>query len=73
LTPGGRLPSAVEFFNLGLNARNDIVGVLGSPHHDDRGCNVILVIPARDPEPRHIPDGNACDILDLDGKTVRLG
>ena len=73
MTPGGRLPSRVELFDLGLDARNDVVGVLGPPHHHDRGGDIVVVIPARDSKPRHVTDGNPRDVLDLDRQPVRLG
>src|ERR1700722_1120175 len=63
---------AVEFIDLGLNARNDVVGMLGPPHHHDGGRYIVIVVPAPDSEPRHITDGNTGDVLDLDWKTVRL-
>jgi hypothetical protein len=73
LDPGRQAAIGVEFFDLGLNPRNDIVGVLGSPHHHDGGCNIVVVISPPDSKPRNIADGNGCNVLDLDRKTVRLG
>ncbi len=63
---------AVELFDLCLNARDDVVGMLGPSHHHNRGRNIIFVVPAPDSESRHIADGNGRDILYLDWKTVRL-
>ena len=64
---------AVELFDLGLDARDDVVGMLGPSHHHNRGRDIVFVVPAPDSKARHIADGNARDILDLDRKTVRLG
>jgi hypothetical protein len=64
---------SVEPFDLGLNARDDIIGMLGPPHHHDRGRDIVIMVPAPDAKPWHIADGYGRDILDLDRKTVRLG
>src|ERR1700676_2627698 len=72
LDPGRQASVAVELFDLGLHARDDVVGMLGPPHHHDRGGNVVVVVPAPDSQPRHITDGNIGYLLDLDRKTVRL-
>src|SRR4029077_5290686 len=62
----------VELFDLGLNAWNDIVGVLGPTHDHDRGGDVVVVIPARYSKPRHETHGNAGHVLDLDRQAIRL-
>src|SRR3984893_18743964 len=72
LDPGRQASVAVELFDLGLHAWNDVVGMLGPPHHHDRGRNVVVVIPAPDAKARHKTDGNTRDVLDLDRKTVEL-
>src|SRR3984885_23974 len=64
---------AVELCNLGLDARDDVVRVLGSSHHHDGGGDVIVVTPAADTKPRHKTDGDAGDVLDLDRQAVHLG
>src|SRR5260221_5818112 len=73
LDPGGQASVAIEPGDFGLNARNDVVGMLGPPHHDDRRRDVIIVIPARDSKPRHVTDRDPRHVLDLDGKPARLG
>src|SRR3984957_1042257 len=72
LDPGRQAAVGIEFLDLGLNPRDDIVGVLGPAHHHDRGRNIVFMIPAPDPEARYKADGNSRDVLHLDGKTVRL-
>jgi hypothetical protein len=62
----------VEPFDLGLDSRDDVVGMLRPSHHHDRGCNIVFVVPAPDSKARHIADRNCRDILYLDRKTVRL-
>jgi hypothetical protein len=56
----------------GLDARYDIVGVLGAPHDDDGGDHVILMIAARDAESRHEPDVYSRNVLDQHGNAVEL-
>src|SRR3984885_8232833 len=64
---------AVELYDLGLDFRNDVVGVLGSSHHHDGGGDVVIVISAPNAEPRPKTDGDAGDVLDLDRQAVHLG
>src|ERR1700678_1096540 len=46
--------------------------MLGTPHHHDRGRDIVIMVPASDSEARHIADGNTGDVLHLDWKTVGL-
>src|SRR5260370_803831 len=68
----GQTAIGIQLCDFGLNARNDIVGMLGPPHHDDRCGDIIIVIPARDSKPRDVSDRDRCDVLDLDWKPARL-
>src|ERR1700730_2979728 len=64
---------AVELCDFLLDLRNDVVGVLGAPHHDDRRGDVVLLLSPRDAEPRHKADRDRGDVLDLDRQPARLG
>ena len=50
------MPSRVDFFDLGLDPRHHVVGVLQSMHDDDRPRHVVVVIAAGDAEARHEAD-----------------
>src|SRR5258708_13778403 len=69
----GQTAIGIQLCDFSLNARNDIVGTLGPPHHDDRCRDIIIVIPARDYKPWDVTDRDFGDILDLEGKAARLG
>jgi len=43
-----------------------------SAHNDNRQRNVAIVVKPRDPEPRHVADGNLSHVLYLNWNTVRL-
>jgi hypothetical protein len=62
----------VEFLDFGLHLREDVVSVLGAPHHHDGGGNIIVAVSPRDAEARHMADRNGRDILDLDRQAVGL-
>src|SRR6516225_2368963 len=57
----------VQSLDFLMNLGNDVVGMLGSPHHDDGRHNIVIAVSASNAEARHVTDRNACDILDLDG------
>src|SRR6516225_3811334 len=63
----------VQSLDLLMNPGNDVVGVLGSSHHDDGCHNIVVAISAGNAEARHVTDRNVCDVLDLDGQAARLG
>ena len=46
-----------------LDARHDVVGVLGASHDHDRGHHVVVVIAAGDAEARHVADVDPRDVL----------
>ncbi len=73
LHPGRQAAVAVQLGDFLLHLRNNVIGVLGPSHDDDRGRDVVILVPAGNAEPRDIADRNLGDILDLDRKPARLG
>jgi hypothetical protein len=63
----------VYLVDLGLDARHHVIGVEGSAHDHDGQRNIVLVIAARDTQPRHVADGDLGDVLDLHRDAVELG
>jgi len=63
----------VHFFDLGLDSRHHVVGVLQSMHDDDRQRHVVVAITASYAEPGHEAHGYGRDILDSDWNGVDLG
>src|SRR5580658_4883913 len=73
LDPGGQAAVAVHLVDFGLDARHDLVGVVGAPHDDDRGDDVVLAIAPGDAEPRHIADIDPGHVLDPNRHAIDLG
>src|ERR1700742_5095978 len=73
LHAGRQAAVGVQPLHLRMNARKDFVGMLGASHHHDGGGDVVIMVPARDAEPRHVADRHIGDVLDLDREPVGLG
>ena len=52
--PGRQGSVCIHFLDFGLDQRHHIVGVHGAVHDHDRECNVVVMIFARDAEPRRV-------------------
>ena len=65
-------PVRVDFLDLGLDTGNDIVRVKRSVHDQDRRDDVVVIVPARLAEPRHVADAHLRHVLDLNRHAVEL-
>ena len=63
---------AVHLVDFGLDAGNDVVGVIDATHNDDRQRDVAVVVLAGDAEPRHVADRNFGNILHLYRHAIHL-
>jgi hypothetical protein len=72
LHTGWQRSVCIDFVHLGLDPRDDIIGVQSAIHDHDRRDHVVLLVAAGLPEPRHITDIDVGDVLDLDRHTIRL-
>src|SRR5580704_4694149 len=72
LDAGRQCAVGVDFLNLCFDLGQHFVGVLGAPHHDDRGRDVGLVVASGNAQPRHETDFDLGHVLDQDRYPVRL-
>jgi hypothetical protein len=63
----------VDSLDFGLDARQHVVGVHRAVHHHDGEHHVVIMILARDSEPRHVADFDLGDVLYQHRDAVELG
>src|ERR1700722_1088506 len=65
----GRQDLFVEFFSLGLDSLEDVLGLLPTKHQYDAFDGVVIFLKAELSEARRVADGNVSDISYTDGHT----
>jgi len=65
-------PIRIYFVDFGLDKGKDRVRMLCPAHDDDRGGDIVVMIPPRDAEARNVADRHIGDVLDQNGNAVGL-